>query len=108
MPRYAKCTVTLSEAMTEVATVNWTTVAGTAVSPSDFVASSGTLTFAIGETEKIIKVRVRSNDQTIEERFTIVLSNPVNCKIADNSGLAILPGVTTPSLPIVSASNVTI
>ena len=58
-------------------TVQFTTVAGSATAGSDFVSSSGTLTFGVGETQKTISVII-NNDSTVEsdEQFTIVLSSP--------------------------------
>lgn len=107
MARKMRFTVTLSPALTEAATVAWTTVPGTAVSPSDFTASSGTLTFAVGETSKLIDVPVRSADQETQEQFTVVLSNPsTGNSIADGTGIGILPGVA--SLPVASTNNITI
>ena len=107
MARKMRFTVTLSPALTEAATIAWTTVPGTAVAPSDFTASSGTLTFAAGETSKMIDVPVRSTDQETEEQFTVVLSNPSGSNtISDDTGIGILPGVV--SLPVASANNITV
>lgn len=107
MARKMRFTVTLDAASTEVVTVAWATVAGTAVSPSDFTASSGTVTFAIGETSKTIDVPVRATDQEDEEQFTVVLSGPSGSNtIIDGTGIGILPGVV--SLPVASANNITV
>ena len=107
MARKMRFTVTLSPALTEAATIAWTTVPGTAVAPSDFTASSGTLTFAAGETSKMIDVPVRSADQETEEQFTVVLSGPSGSNtIIDGTGIGILPGVV--SLPVASANNITV
>jgi hypothetical protein len=79
--------VTLSSASTKTVTVEYTTSDGTANAPSDYVATSGTLTFAPGETTKTIDVPV-VGDLTIEpdETFTATLSNPVNATIAVDNG----------------------
>ena len=42
-------TVTLSKASTQTVTVNYTTLDGSATAGSDYVAQSGTLTFAPGD-----------------------------------------------------------
>jgi parallel beta-helix repeat protein len=57
--------------------VDWATHDGTAKSPGDYTAASGTLTFADGETSKNITIPV-INDSTFEatESFTVTLSNP--------------------------------
>ena len=106
MARKMRFTVTLDVASTETVSVSWATVPGTAVAPSDFTASSGTLTFTPGQVSKTVDVPVRSADQETEERFTVVLSNPVNCTIDDGSGVGILPGVA--SLPVASTNNITV
>ena len=107
MARKMRFTITLAPALTEAASISWATVAGTAVAPSDFTASSGTLTFAAGETSKIVDVPVRSEDQETQEQFTLVLSAPsTGNSIADGIGIGILPGVV--SLPVASANNITV
>jgi len=63
----------------EVLQVNYTAVAGSAVAPDDFVATSGTLTFGVGETLKYIEVPIVYNAALEpEEQFQVVLSSPVN------------------------------
>ncbi|HEX8265318.1 MAG TPA: FG-GAP-like repeat-containing protein [Pyrinomonadaceae bacterium] len=66
-------------------TINYSTADGTAVAPSDYTASSGTITFAPGETSKNITLTVRA-DTTLEpnETLTINLSNPVNATLQNN------------------------
>ncbi len=57
-------------------TVDWATVDGTAVAGEDYTAASGTLTFAPGETTKMVSVAVL--DDTVEDSgdtFTLQLSN---------------------------------
>ncbi len=82
-------TVTLSEALAEQATVAFATSNGTAVAPGDYTATSGTLTFAPGQTTAVISVTVKG-DQNVEsnETFTVNLSgNSANTDLADASGL---------------------
>ncbi len=56
--------------------VNYTTVGGTA-SSADFTSTSGTLTFANGETSKSIVVPILDNPMNNNvRRFTVVLSDP--------------------------------
>ena len=93
MARNAVFAVTLTPAPTAPALLDWHTVPGTAVAPSDFTAASGTLSFAAGETAKQIVVAVRDDiDGAPEEQFTVVLSNPRGCTIGDDTGICILPG----------------
>ena len=82
-------TVNLSAASGRDVTLAWTTKDGTAtVANSDYVAGSGTLSFAAGETSKTITVLV-NGDHNVEadETFTVLLSSPVNVTLADASGL---------------------
>lgn len=72
---YMNFTVTLSTSAN--ATVEYATSNGTATSPSDYNATSGTLTFTAGQTTtKTISVPI-NGDTTLEgyETFTVTLSN---------------------------------
>ncbi|WP_127996247.1 Calx-beta domain-containing protein [Piscinibacter defluvii] len=67
-----------------------TTTAGTATAGSDFTATSGTLTFAAGETVKTVTVDIR-DDATTEgrERVNLVLSDATGgALIVDANGVA--------------------
>ena len=69
--------VTLSRARQGATTVDYATSDGTATAGSDYTATSGTLTFAAGETQKTVSVPVL-NDALDEgsETMTLTLSNP--------------------------------
>ncbi|MEO8196126.1 MAG: carboxypeptidase regulatory-like domain-containing protein [Thermoanaerobaculia bacterium] len=60
---------------------------GRATAPGDFMATSGALNFAPGETQSVIVVNVRGDtvDEPLE-RFLVRLSLPVNVRIADGEG----------------------
>ena len=79
-------TVTLSAAAAGPVTVAYSTADGTATSGSDYVAASGSLTFAAGETSKTIQVKVKG-DKAAEgnETFTVRLANAAGATIADGS-----------------------
>ena len=68
--------VTLSRAPSSTVTVDYATSDGTAAAGSDYTATSGTLTFAAGETEKTVSVPVLddAHDEG-EETFTLRLLN---------------------------------
>jgi uncharacterized repeat protein (TIGR01451 family) len=71
--------------------VSYTTVNGTATNGSDYVAKSGSLTFAAGVTSNFITVAVIGDTQVEgDEDFYVDLSNPVNATLAKREGLAIL------------------
>ncbi|MHA8070060.1 Calx-beta domain-containing protein [Aquirufa ecclesiirivi] len=82
----AVATVTLSAAATVETTVEYTTSGGTATNGTDYTNTSGTLTFAIGESSKTISVPV-SDDLIGEstETFNIVIANAVNAAIVTNT-----------------------
>ena len=81
--------VTLSRPTSEAVTVNYATTDGTAVSPADYTATSGTLTFAPGERLKTVWVLVVDDgEEDSGETFGLVLSNPTGSDA--NNGAAIL------------------
>jgi chitinase len=98
-------TVALSRAATSAVSVGYATQAGTATSGSDFTATTGTLSFAAGETSKTIVVTVQG-DTAVEadETFNLLLSNPAGATIADGTGLGtILNDDVAPTLAISDA-----
>ena len=78
--------VTLSRAPSGTVTVDYATADGTATAGSDYTATSGTLTFAAGETEKTVSVPVLddAHDEG-SETLTLTLSNPSGAYLADGS-----------------------
>ncbi|MEO0092412.1 MAG: Calx-beta domain-containing protein, partial [candidate division WOR-3 bacterium] len=80
--------VTLSVSSYLPVTVNYTTANGTATTgDNDYIASSGTLTFAPGEQVKRIGVDVvGDNKYETDEIFYVNLSGAVNATIADGVG----------------------
>jgi Calx-beta domain/FG-GAP-like repeat len=101
--RPATFTVTLSAASTETVTVAYAAGKDTATAGSDYQATSGTLTFAPGETEKTITVPV-NGDRLGEanETFVVNLSSPTNATIADGQGV----GTIVDDEPRIRISNV--
>jgi CSLREA domain-containing protein len=84
----ATFTVTLPGGpVSQPTSVNYATANGTALAGSDYVGTSGTLTFAAGETSKPVIVLVKG-DTAIEpsETFQVVLSSPVNAVLGDAVG----------------------
>jgi hypothetical protein len=71
--------VTLSRPAPQAMTVDWQTVAGSALAGTDFTADDGTLSFAPGETHKTVRVTVRGNGGAEpDEEVTLQLSAPTN------------------------------
>src|SRR5262249_43552263 len=85
--RFAAFSVTLDAASATPVTVSYATTDGTAVAGSDYVAASGTLTFAPGQTNRTILVDTL-NDSVAEsaESFTLTLSSPVGATLARGQG----------------------
>ena len=62
-----------------------------ATAGSDYIAASGTLTFAAGVKKQLVTVLI-NGDKVVEpdEIFKVLLSNPVNVTIADGTGLGLI------------------
>jgi hypothetical protein len=73
----AAATVQRANDLDRIVTVDYATSDGTAIAGEDYLATSGTLTFAAGQTEQTLSV-VILNDALVEgtEMFLITLSNP--------------------------------
>ena len=105
-------TVTLSPDHNQTVTVDYATEDGTAVSPDDYIATSGTLTFAPGVTEQTIEVSVVANDIPQPDRvFYVNLSEASNAfiligratgTIIDDDGL---PGMSINDVSILEGNS---
>jgi fibro-slime domain-containing protein/uncharacterized repeat protein (TIGR01451 family) len=102
----AQVTVRLSKASNREAKVDYTTAAGTATA-DDFKTTTGTLTFAPGETEKTINIPIVSDllDET-DETFTVSLSNPVLAALADAEAIVTITDDDEP--PFVTVGSLTV
>ena len=79
---------------------------GSATAPSDYIAQSGTLTFAAGQTSQQIAVIVKGDTlNEINETFTVNLSNPTNSTIA-GSGIGTETITNDDAVPTLSINNV--
>lgn len=78
--------VTLDKSTFKPVTVKYSTQDSTAVSTSDYVATSGELTFAPGQTTKTVSVSVRGGmGYEANERFLVKLATPSFGTVADGS-----------------------
>ena len=79
-------TVTLNRAASGTVTVDYATSDGTAAAGSDYTATSGSLTFAAGETEQTVSVPVLddAHDEG-SETLTLTLSNPSGAYLEDGT-----------------------
>jgi hypothetical protein len=103
-------TVTLDKAATAPLAVAYSTANGTATAGADYVASGGTVTFAAGETSKMVHVDIKG-DVLAEgnETFTVNLSNPAGAKIADGTAIGtIIDDDGAPVLPALSIADLSV
>jgi hypothetical protein len=81
-------TVSLEAPTNTTVTVDYVTFNGTAVSPGDYQAVNGTVTFSAGQTTRFVTVPV--NGDTLpegNETFILNLSNPVGALLVDSQGI---------------------
>jgi endoglucanase len=84
-PTIAIFTVTLSAPSTQPISVAYATVDGTASQGTDYVPTSGTLTFAPGQTQLTVSVPIVADPtMAADEAFSVLLSDPLNAVIAGN------------------------
>ncbi|MGN6184500.1 MAG: beta strand repeat-containing protein, partial [Thermoanaerobaculia bacterium] len=78
-PESSNITLTIQRVggTTGAVSASWTTSAGTATSPADFAASSGTVNFADGQTSQTFSIPIAPDPlDEANESFTVTLSNP--------------------------------
>ena len=100
-------TVSLSTASATQVTVAYNTADVTATAPSDYIAQSGTLTFAPNATTQFITVLV-NGDTTVEpdEVFDVVLSSPsANAALGTSTGIGTI--VNDDFMPSITVGDVT-
>lgn len=97
----ATFTVSLSQASDRPVTVRYATADQTAIAGEDYRATSGTLTFAPGETTKTVRVTVLSDTTpNPTETFRLVLSQPTNATLEQAVGIGTIIGSgSTPPTP---------
>jgi hypothetical protein len=101
-------TVTLNGKSSVAVMVDYATADGTAIAGSDYVATSGTLTFAPGETSKDVPVTIIGDTANEgSENFFMNLTNPVNATIGDAQGIGtITDNDAAPSFSIDDVTHV--
>jgi hypothetical protein len=97
--------VSLSGAGTTTVTVDYATADAGARAGSDYVAASGTLTFAAGETSKSVAVAVRGDlTDEFDQGFTLNLRNATNADVRDGQALATILDDDAP--PVIAINDV--
>jgi DNA-binding beta-propeller fold protein YncE len=99
--------VTLSAASTSPVSVQYATADGTAVAGTDYSAQTGTVTFAPGQTSRLIPL-VTLYDATppANDYFNVQLSNPSGATITNGSAVVTIVPPTFPQLTISNASAI--
>lgn len=94
-------TVTLNKAWSQAITVAYATRDGSAtVADVDYVATSGTLTFAPGEISKTVAVTVNGDTKAeTNETFSLILSTPTNATLAASGGNAVITNDDSGEVP---------
>jgi hypothetical protein len=97
----ASFTVALSAASSQSVSFNYATTNGTATAGSDYIATSGTATFAPGEVEKSVVVLVKGDtvDET-EETFFLDISNVQNATVNTSRGTGFIVDDDGPTVSI--------
>lgn len=84
----ATFTVSLSNPSAFVSSVDWSTVDGSATAGVDYVAGTGAVSFAVGQTSRTFGVTVQGDGiDEADETFTVVLANPLGSLISDDTGV---------------------
>ena len=99
--------VSLSDQHSDLVSVDYLTVNGTALAGVDFQQVTGTLTFKPGETVRMISIPIL-DDEIIEkgdETFTISFSNPVNATLVDSEATLTLADNDLSPEDLVGRSN---
>jgi glucose/arabinose dehydrogenase len=95
----ASFTVSLSNATAQTVTVNYATADNTAHAGSDYVNTSGTLTFTPGQTSQTLSVAINGdvlNEETVS--FNVNLTSPTNATISDGQGVGTIVDDDAPVL----------
>ncbi len=99
--------VTLSAASPNPVTVDFTVADNTATAPADYIAASGSLTFAPGVTRQSITVLIQGDTlDEPDETFFVTLFNPCNASLSTGQALGrILDDDPPPALSIADVTT---
>ncbi|MFM7617496.1 MAG: Calx-beta domain-containing protein [Actinomycetes bacterium] len=97
--------VTLSAATSVPVTVAYRTADASATALSDFLPVAGRLTFAPGETTKVVEVPVLADtEREFTESFGLVVDSATNADLAKPLGTATIPGLARVSVNVGDSS----
>ena len=96
----ATFTVSLSNPSSQAITVDYSTADGTAAGGSDFVAATGQVSFAPGQTEQTITLLVNGDTGHEEdETFSVTLVSPTNAILSQGSAVSTIVNDDAPPSP---------
>ena len=102
---WAVFNVTLSPSSGRSVSLDYRTADGTAEGGSDYSPTGGIISFAPGETSKMIEVELRRDTVfEVDETFFVNLTNAVNATISDAQGQATIKDDDTPQLQFAEAA----
>jgi uncharacterized repeat protein (TIGR01451 family) len=100
-------TITVAPAPALPVSLSFATANGTAIAPSDYVGTNGTLTFAPGETAKSLPITIIGDTAyEFNETFYVNLSSATNATIADSQGVGTI--LNDDPVPTLSINDVTL
>lgn len=103
----AAFSVSVSPAPAVTASVNFATISGSALAPSDFIHTNGTLVFAPGETNKTVQVAIIGDAlYELNENFYVNLSLATNVTINDSQAIGTI--LNDDPIPMLSVGDVTV
>ena len=100
--------VTLGAPSAKAITIDYATADGSATSPADYGATTGTLTFSPGQTAATVSVSVVDDgiDES-DETFTVTLMNPVEVTVNDGSATGTIRDTgANPTMSVMSIGSV--
>ena len=99
--------VTLSEAVSRDVVIAYETVDGTAIAGEDYVAQSGTLTIAAGQTTGVISITVLDDsDAELDETLQLQLAGIKNVILDNDTATGTILTDETPIAPVVDSLTV--
>ena len=100
--------VSLNSVTAKTVTIHYTTVAGTALSNTDFIPVTGTLTIAANQQQGSIDVAVTGDSLRKDDQYFFVqLDNPQNCTLSNDKGTGTIINKNGTYFPVDSAGYTT-
>lgn len=100
--------VTLTESSAQTVTAHWQTSNHSAVAPADYVAASGTVTFAPGQTSKTVPVTIKGDAlDEADENFYVAFSAPTNAVIGGAFGIGVGTITDDDPTPVIAPGSAT-